>query len=104
MASEPTYTKFPLPSTYLPENGPTPNYSLPAVVCLLLRTTFQLHMAWIQWRRKISSTLAVVCRRPGFSQYGNIHFLDSLRLTAESYEISLELELRIIPKPCIQTG
>lgn len=54
MASEPTYTKFPLPSTYVPERSPTPNYFLPAVVCPLLRITFHLCMAWIQWRKEKS--------------------------------------------------
>lgn len=52
MVSEPTYTKFPLPSTYVPEHSPTPNYSLPAVVCPLLGIVFQLSMAWIQWGKK----------------------------------------------------
>lgn len=51
MAFEPTYTKFPLPSTYVPEHSPTSNYSSPEVVCPLLRIIFQLYVVWIQWRK-----------------------------------------------------
>lgn len=52
MASEPTYTKLPLPSTYVAEHSPTPNYCLPVVICPPLRIRFQLYMAWIQREKR----------------------------------------------------